>query len=101
VALNALEELPYYYLPTLQKQQGKKPTTHSPGNCSAFIATGSYTKDHKIVMGHNNWTNYMTGSRWNIIFDLVPEKGIASLWMGFRESSPATTISASTRPASW
>ena len=75
VALNALEELPYYYLPTLEKQQGKKPSTHSPGNCSAFIATGSYTKDHKIVMGHNNWTNYMTGSRWNIVFDLAPERG--------------------------
>src|SRR5439155_11437689 len=75
VALNALEELPYYYLPWLEKQQGSKPTTHSPGNCSAFIATGSYTRGRHIVMGHNNWTNYVTGSRWNIIYDLVPERG--------------------------
>src|SRR6266576_2233869 len=45
VALNALEELPYYYLPWLEKQQGRIPTPHAPGNCSAIVATGSYTKD--------------------------------------------------------
>src|SRR5216683_443255 len=75
VALNALEELPYYYVPWLDKQQGTKASTHSPGNCSAFIATGSYTKDRRVVMGHNNWTNYATGSRWNIIFDIRPQRG--------------------------
>lgn len=75
VALNALEELPYYYVPWLDTQQGKAASSHSPGNCSAFIATGSYTKDHRIVIGHNNWTNYITGSRWNIVFDLKPEHG--------------------------
>src|SRR3989441_7669927 len=75
VALNALEELPYYYVPWLEKQQGKPPSTHSPGNCSAFIATGSCTRDGKIVMGHNNWTNYMVGSRWTVMFDLAPERG--------------------------
>src|SRR5262249_24426236 len=66
VALNSIEEVPYYYLPWLEKQQGKPPSTHAPGNCSAFVATGSYTKDHRIVMGHNAWTNYAIGSRWNI-----------------------------------
>ncbi len=75
VALNALEELPYYYVPWLDKKQGKPPSTHSPGNCSAFVAVGDYTKDHGIVMGHNNWTNYAVGSRWNIVFDLKPAKG--------------------------
>jgi hypothetical protein len=82
VALNALEELADYYVPWLDKQQGRTPATHSPGNCSAFIATGSFTKDHRIVIGHNNWTNYMTGSRWNIIFDLKPEKGYRILMDG-------------------
>jgi hypothetical protein len=75
VALNALEELPYYYVPWLEKQKGQAPSTKSPGNCSAFIATGSYTKDHRIVIAHNAWTNYIVGSRWNIVFDLKPEKG--------------------------
>ncbi len=75
VALNAMEELPYYYVPWLDKQKGKPPSTKSPGNCSAFIAVGSYTKDRRIVIAHNNWTNYAVGSRWNVIFDLKPEKG--------------------------
>jgi hypothetical protein len=82
VALNGLEELPGYYVPWLEKQQGKKSSTTSPGNCSAFVATGSYTADRRIVMGHNAWTNYITGARWNIIFDLKPEKGHAILMDG-------------------
>jgi hypothetical protein len=82
VALNAIEELPGYYVPWLDKQQGKKPTTSAPGNCSAFVATGSYTADHRIVMGHNAWTSYITGERWNIIFDIKPAKGYAILMDG-------------------
>lgn len=75
VALNALEELPYYYAPWVDQKEGKKPAAHAPGNCSAFIAAGKATKDGRIVMGHNCWTNYVTGSRWNIIFDVKPERG--------------------------
>ena len=75
VALNALEELPDYYVPWLDKQQGKPPVGKAPGNCSAFIATGDWTKDQRIVIGHNAWTNYITGERWNIIFDIKPAKG--------------------------
>ncbi|MEK6631142.1 MAG: C45 family peptidase [Acidobacteriota bacterium] len=75
VALNAIEELPGYYTAWLEKQQGKTPTTHAPGNCSAFIATGDWTKDRRIVFGHNAWTTYITGERWNIIFDIKPSRG--------------------------
>lgn len=82
VALNSIEELPYYYLPWLEKQQGRLPTTHAPGNCSAIVATGSYTKDHRIVMGHNTWTDYVKGSRWNIIFDIKPQRGYRILMDG-------------------
>src|SRR5205807_7814781 len=82
VALNAIEELPYYYLPWLDKQQGRLPTTHAPGNCSAMVATGSYTKDRRIVMGHNTWTNYVVGERWNIIFDIKPARGYRILMDG-------------------
>jgi hypothetical protein len=75
VALNAIEELPYYYLPWLQKQQGKKSEAHAPGNCSAFAATGDWTKDRSLVMGHNNWTSFVWGERWNVIFDVKPDRG--------------------------
>jgi hypothetical protein len=82
VALNALEEVPDYYLPWLEKQQGRPASTHSPGNCSAFIATGKATADGRIVMGHNAWTNYVVGSRWNVVFDLQPERGHRMLMDG-------------------
>jgi hypothetical protein len=78
VAMNAWLELPYY-----DKWLGKSaPATSNNGapagpgdHCSAFVATGSYTKDGRIVIGHNNWTSYSSGERWNIVFDIVPAKG--------------------------
>jgi hypothetical protein len=75
-AYNAFLELGYYYVPQLM--DAAKPGSgdnKAPGNCSAFIATGSYTKDGKIVMGHNAWIGYVIGQHWNIVADLVPEKG--------------------------
>lgn len=75
-AYNAMEELAYYYVPMLDnKMKPGSGNNKAPGNCSAFIATGSYTKDGKIVIGHNNWTSYITGQHWNVIADIVPEKG--------------------------
>jgi hypothetical protein len=77
VALNAFEEVPDYYLPWLNRQQksAKNPKLTAPGNCSAFIAAGSYTKDRQIVIAHNNWTSYLAGERWVMIFDIVPQQG--------------------------
>ncbi len=75
-ALNGWMELAYYYLPQLRRllREGKS-NNSAPGNCSAVIATGSCTSDGKIVMAHNCWTDYIIGERWNIIEDIVPEKG--------------------------
>jgi len=85
VALNAFEELPDYYVPWLNKQQkvARAPNLKSPGNCSAFVATGSWTKDGLIVMAHNNWTSYMNGERWRIVFDIAPKRGYRILMDGF------------------
>jgi len=85
VALNAFEEVPDYYVPWLNKQSksAKNPKLAAPGNCSAFIATGSMTKDHEIVIAHNNWTSYLAGERWVIIFDIHPEHGNRILMDGF------------------
>ena len=71
VAMNSSLEMAGYYVPWLEKQQKPMPPEH----CSAFVATGSWTADHKIVMAHNNWSEYAIGQRWNIILDIVPEKG--------------------------
>jgi hypothetical protein len=85
VALNAFEEVPDYYVPWLNKQQkvAAAPKLKAPGNCSAFIATGAYTKDHQIVIAHNNWTSYLAGERWVIIFDIAPEHGNRIMMDGF------------------
>lgn len=77
IVLNAFEEMPDYYVPWYNKQHhiAKLDDPRAPGNCSAFIATGSYTKDGKIVMGHNTWTSYFDGEHWNVIFDIAPRQG--------------------------
>ncbi len=74
VTMNAYMEFPYYY-GDAKKREAKGVASHPPEHCSAFVATGSYTKDGRIVIGHNNWTDYLTGTRWNIIFDIVPSAG--------------------------
>jgi hypothetical protein len=71
VAINSLLEIPDYYVPWLEKQAKPTPAEH----CSAIVATGSWTTDGKIVLAHNNWTEYLIGERWNILMDIVPEKG--------------------------
>ncbi|MGA9568207.1 MAG: peptidase C45, partial [Candidatus Korobacteraceae bacterium] len=77
VALNAMEEVPDYYVPWLDKQEKRTdaPKLTAPGNCSAFVATGSMTKDHTPVIAHSNWSDFPTGSRWTIVFDIVPTHG--------------------------
>jgi len=85
VAFNAFSELPDYYVPWLNSrtQDAASLNLRTFEHCSAFVATGSWTKDHAIVMAHNNWTSYMEGARWRIIFDILPEKGYRILMDGF------------------
>ena len=77
VAMNGDEELTGYYLPMVNAKEGKAnpKAAVAPGKCSAFIATGSATKDGKIVIAHSNWSPYAEGERWTVAFDVVPAKG--------------------------
>jgi hypothetical protein len=85
VALNAFMEIPGYYVPYLNAKNNVPNAPHlsAPGNCSAFVATGSYTSDGKIVIAHNNWTDYWEGERWRIVFDVVPTNGFRIMMDGF------------------
>ncbi len=76
VALNGSLEWSYY-VKQYNKDHGIKSTASlaAPEHCSAFVATGSYTKDGRVIIAHNNWSNYIDGERWTIVFDIVPEKG--------------------------
>jgi hypothetical protein len=86
VALNAFMELPGYYVPWYNahhKEKEAAPGPNSFDHCSAFVATGSYTKNHDIVIAHNNWTSYVKGERWRIMFDIAPEHGYRIVMDGF------------------
>ena len=70
VALNANLEFGYYTA-TLDKDGRSR----APDKCSAFVATGRFTRDGRPVIAHNNWSGYLEGSRWNVIFDIRPAAG--------------------------
>jgi hypothetical protein len=76
VALNGLLEWGYY-TKVHDRQHGKTPpkTAGAAERCSAFVATGSYTHDGKVIIAHNNWSSYLDGARWTIAFDLQPAQG--------------------------
>jgi hypothetical protein len=84
VALNGGIELPQYYVPWLNKREKAENAPHiwPSGRCSAFIATGSYTKGGKIVIAHNNWSSYAEGERWTVMFDIQPTHGHRMLMDG-------------------
>lgn len=75
LAFNAHIEVGGYYLPWLKAQGGGPRESNAKEACSAFVATGSQTKDGKIVMGHNLWWGYIMGQRFNVMLDIKPEKG--------------------------
>lgn len=89
---NGYEELTDYWFPTVAgdiyaKLQGDhaeakatqrtfKEFNHGAGDhCSAFIATGSYTKDGRIVVAHNSFTPFENGNWMNVAAEIIPEKG--------------------------
>jgi Phospholipase B len=84
VALNGSMEWGYFL-----KQYEKEHETQTsaalvaPEHCSGFVATGSYTKDGKVIIAHNNWTSYMEGERWTMILDIVPAHGYRILMDAF------------------
>jgi hypothetical protein len=70
VLMNASIELGYHTA-VLDKDKPAAPAER----CSAFVATGRYTRDGRIVIAHSNWSGYLEGARWKIIFDVVPSRG--------------------------
>ncbi|HXE31025.1 MAG TPA: C45 family peptidase [Terriglobales bacterium] len=79
VAMNAMLEWSYYIEqwdkqhPSAQNAALRLPAAGD--HCSAMVATGAWTRDGKIVISHNDWTSYLDGARWNIIYDIVPDQG--------------------------
>jgi hypothetical protein len=74
-AINGFFELAWYYLPYLNAKQGGQLQSNAQLQCSAFVATGNMTSDHRPVMAHNAWIDYILGERFNLILDVAPDKG--------------------------
>ena len=60
----------------------RSPSSHGEGGgrgqndrCTGFMAVGSYTKDGKIVCGHNSFDNFIDGQYANLMIDIAPTKG--------------------------
>ena len=51
--------------------------------CSTFIANGDWTADGKIVIVHNNFSNFVEGQFARVVLDLKPDKGARMLIQGF------------------
>jgi hypothetical protein len=84
VALNAFCEWEYYIKEYDRQHRAKVQDRPSvPEHCSAFVATGSYTKDGKVIIAHNAWTPYREGTRWTMVFDIAPANGRRILMDGF------------------
>jgi hypothetical protein len=55
----------------------------APERCSGFIAVGDWTSDGKIVVAHNNFSNFVDGQLAKYVIDLKPETGNRILMNGF------------------
>ena len=72
-------------------EDGVKRNVRAPGGegggandrCSAFMANGDWTHDGKIVVAHNNFSNFVDGQYARIVLDLNPTKGARMLIQGF------------------
>jgi hypothetical protein len=51
--------------------------------CSAFIAVGDWTKDGKIVVAHNNFSEFIDGQYCKYVTDIQPTQGHRILMLGF------------------
>lgn len=84
LALNGYEEITGYWFPTVASEIYKKISnittsknfnTGADDRCSAFIVTGSYTRDGEIFVAHNSFTPYEKGHYLNVIIDMIPSSG--------------------------
>ena len=81
VAYNGNIELTGYWWPRVKDSIGARSPDKPKESCSSFIATGSWTHDGGIVLGHNTMTSYVEAD-CNIILEIVPQKGHRILMQG-------------------
>ena len=68
---------------TIKSASSSKEGGGQQERCSAFIANGDWTADGKIVVAHNNFSNFVDGQFAKYVVDLKPTNGNRILMMGF------------------
>lgn len=80
VAYNGILELQGYWWPMeLKKIKDQATGGATRQSCSSFIATGSWTKDGNVVLGHNTMQSYADALP-KVIEDIAPAQGHRILW---------------------
>ena len=72
IAWNFYMSIPYWLSVRSGNSAGKE--GGAKDRCSAFMAVGDYTKDGKIVVAHNSFTDFVDGQYFNVVLSIqVPE----------------------------
>jgi hypothetical protein len=75
IAWNFYLSIPYWFQ-TVIEGNWKNKEGGASDKCSAFIAVGKdWTKDGKIVVAHNSFSEFIDGQYSYIVLDIKPEKG--------------------------
>jgi len=87
LAWNNLFTLTDSWYPNMNASDSSKPRHLGEGGakdrCSAFIAVGDYTEDGKIIVTHNNFSNFIDGQYGRVVIDISPSRGNRMLIQGF------------------
>ncbi len=79
ITCNGIIELSGYWWPGELRRLKDAPVPAGRQSCSAFIATGSWTRDGNVVLGHNTMQGY-ADILPRVIADIAPAKGHRILW---------------------
>jgi hypothetical protein len=80
ITYNAILELSDYWWPMELKKMKDEPVPAAPRqSCSSFVATGSWSKDGNVVLGHNTMQSYADVLP-AVIQDILPNKGHRIFW---------------------
>jgi len=79
VTYNGIIELTDYWWPLELKKIKDAPGASARQSCSSFVATGTWTKDGNVVLGHNTMQSYYDVFP-NVIQDILPAHGHRILW---------------------
>jgi len=74
IAYNGWFDLAWYWWPKEKKKLESQSPDPPKQSCSSFIATGSMTADHGIVLAHNSMFGYPEADM-NVVLAIVPARG--------------------------